>query len=290
MTPQESSMLNDLVRKIQQTQLQEKDDEAEEFLQQGLGGNPDAMYILAQTVLVQNIALDQAKTQIQQLQQQVQQAQSQAPQPAHATSFLGSLLGRHDSTPPPPPVQSFPPRPAAAPQYYPPASAYAPDYAAAPPVPPQSGGSSFLRSAATTAAGVAAGALAFEGVESILHGFGHGGGGFGETGFGGGGFGGGGVGERPVEETVVNNYYDDPNQGGGEHREREASFDDRSGDRFGNDQGAQLHDASYNTGGDDFSGLNDTLDDNQGGGVDDSSSFDDSGSFDDGGGDDSSVV
>ncbi len=35
------------------------------------------------------------------------------------------------------------------------------------------GGSSFLRSAATTAAGVAAGALAFEGIESLMHGFGH---------------------------------------------------------------------------------------------------------------------
>ncbi len=33
--------------------------------------------------------------------------------------------------------------------------------------------SSFLRSAATTAAGVAAGALAFEGIESLMHGFGH---------------------------------------------------------------------------------------------------------------------
>src|SRR5271170_1060795 len=108
MTPQESTMLNDLVRKIQQTQLQEKDDEAEKFLQDTLGRNPDALYILAQTVLVQNIALDQAKAQMQQLQQQLQEARSQAqssqyqssqfqtgqvppppPQPAHATSFLG---------------------------------------------------------------------------------------------------------------------------------------------------------------------------------------------------------
>ena len=95
MTPQESSMLNDLIGKIQQTQLPEKDAEAEEFLQQRLGSNPDALYILAQTVLVQNIALDRAKAQLQQLQQQVQ-----APQPAH-TSFLGSLLGRHDAPPPP---------------------------------------------------------------------------------------------------------------------------------------------------------------------------------------------
>jgi hypothetical protein len=276
MTPQESTMLNDLVRKVQQTQLPEKDAEAGEVLQQSLGGNPDSIYILAQTVLVQNIALDQAKGQVQQLRQQLQDAQSQfqAPQPVHSTSFLGSLLGRHDAPPLPP--QNFPPRPGAAPQYYPPTPGYAPDYAAAPPVAP-SGGSSFLRSAATTAAGVAAGALAFEGVESILHGFGHGGGGgFGGDSFGGGGFGGGGLGEQRPEETVINNYYgDDPNQGVG-GGEREASFGDGSGDRFGGDQGAQLDDTS-STGDYSFSDSDD-------------SSFDDSGSFDDGGGDDSSAV
>src|SRR5271163_4556780 len=228
MTPQESTMLNDLVTKIRQTQLPEKDEEAEQFLKQNLATTPDAQYILAQTVLVQNIALEQAKAQMQQLQEHLQEARSQLQPPsapAQHTSFLGSLLGRHDAPPPPPQgfsPQGFTPRPAAAPQYYPPAPAYTPDYAAAPPPPPPpSAGSSFLRSAATTAAGVAAGALAFEGVESLLHGFGHGGGGFG------GGFGGGGgFGERPVEETVVNNYYDDPNQnrGGEERGEREASF------------------------------------------------------------------
>jgi hypothetical protein len=59
-----------------------------------------------------------------------------------------------------------------------------------------------LRTAATTAAGVAAGALAFQGVESLLGGFGH------SAGFGGGSglFGGG---EGRPEETVINNYYDD---------------------------------------------------------------------------------
>jgi hypothetical protein len=276
MTPQESSMLNDLAGKIQQTQLPEKDAEAEELLQQRLGSNPDSLYILAQTVLVQNIALDRAKAQMQQLQQQLQEAQSHpqaAPQPAH-TSFLGSLLGRHDA-PPPPAYPQRPPMPPA--QYYPPAPAYPPDYSAAPP--PQSGGSSFLRSAATTAAGVAAGALAFEGVESLLHGFGHSGGGFGES-FGGGGFGG-----RP-EETVVNNYYDDPNQNAG------ASSDER----LGNDQGGQIDDAQYQPGGADYVGGQgvdvqgvDTLDaDDTTGGIDDSN-YDDSSNFDDGGSDSSDV-
>jgi len=290
-------MLNDLVNKIRQTQLPEKDAEAEQFLKQSFAGIPDAQYILTQTVLVQNIALDQAKGQIQQLQDHLQEAQAQLqtqlqqpPAPAQHTSFLGSLLGRHDP-PAPPPSQAFPARPAAAPQYYPPAPAYAPDYAAAPPPPPPpSGGSSFLRSAATTAAGVAAGALAFEGVESLLHGgFGHGGGGFG-----GGGFGGGGLGDRPVEETVINNYYDDPSQKpGGEEHGREASFDDRGGreasfddrsdnrdDRSDNrddrsdDRGAQMNDASYDPG--DSQDLG-SLDDQDSGDIDDSSSFDDSG-------------
>jgi uncharacterized protein len=296
MTPQESTMLNDLVNKIRQTQLLEKDPEAEQFLKQSFVGIPDAPYILTQTVLVQNIALDQAKGQIQQLQEHLQEAQSQLqaqlqqapPAPAQHTSFLGSLLGRHDAPAPPPP-QAFPPRPASAPQYYPPAPAYAPDYATAPP--PPSGGSSFLRSAATTAAGVAAGALAFEGVESLLHGFGHGGGGFG-----GGGFGGGGLGDRPVEETVINNYYDDPSQKlGGEEHGRGASFDDRGddrsndrfddrggreasfddpGDRFANDdRGAQLNDASYDPG----DSQDRSLDDQDSGDIDDSSNFDNSG-------------
>jgi len=56
MTPQESSMLEDLIRKVEDTQLTEKDPEAEQLLRQGLGRDPDAIYKLAQTVLVQNIA------------------------------------------------------------------------------------------------------------------------------------------------------------------------------------------------------------------------------------------
>jgi uncharacterized protein len=226
MTPQEESMLNDLIGRVEQTQLTEKDPEAEQLLGQTLGRNPDALYILAQTVLVQRYALDQATAQINQLRQQ-----SQAPpQPAHATSFLGNLLGHRDPVPPPLPPQAPPPPP---PGYgAPPAQPYAqpwspvpnygaPNYGA--PAPPPGGGSSFLRTAATTAAGVAAGALAFEGVESLLHGFGgH------PAGMGLGGFGGG-----APEEVITNNYYDDPGRGlGEEHRDRvdNSSFGDTNSD------------------------------------------------------------
>ena len=215
-------MLQDLVSKVEETQLTEKDPEADQLLRQGLGRDPDAVYKLAQTVLVQNLALNQARAQIRQMQQTQQQVQ-----PAQATSFLGGLLGRRDPPPPTPQYQQVPspqePGYQAPPQY-----ATAPPYAAPGPSP----AGSFLRSAATTAAGVAAGALAFEGIESLLRGFGQSGREWG------GGFG---SGAPPVEETVIN-YYDDPRQAGGvsEHQEREASYDvDRPSDDAG------LEDASY---------------------------------------------
>ena len=81
--------MNALVGRVNQTQLQEKDPDAEALLNRSLRPKPEALYILAQTVLVQNIALYQARARVAQL----QQAQ-QTRQPAHATSFLGSLLGR----------------------------------------------------------------------------------------------------------------------------------------------------------------------------------------------------
>lgn len=280
MTPQEAQLLNSLIDRLNQTPLQEKDPEAEALLNQRLAGNPDALYMLAQTVLVQNIALDQAKAQVSQLQQQAQQR----PQPAHSTSFLGRLLGERDEQP-------APPQQAPAPPYQPVPQQYAP----APPYPqyglpqqvqyaPVGGQPSFLRGAMQTAAGVAAGALAFQGVESILHGFG--GGGFG-PGYGMGGFG---MGERPVE--VINNYYDEP--GRGEHHVADQTgqssdaydprnndsgdnlrgFDDRNATAASNQDVSATDDASNF---DDQSGYDDQN-------VDDGSGFDDSGSFDDGGG------
>jgi hypothetical protein len=226
MTPQESQMLNELARKISQTQLQEKDPEAEQLLQQALGHDQDALYKLAQTVLVQNIALDQARQQILHLQEE--------PPKSRASSFLGNLLGHRDPAPAPPPPPQYQPVP---PQYVQPGYAAAPQYAPQYAQQPASGGSSFLRSAATTAAGVAAGALAFEGVESLLH-MGHGGfggGGFGGD-YGGGGWGGG---EAPREE-IVNNYYGSPEGGGND-----------GGYVSGPDEQPQGDDTSYDSGSDD---------------------------------------
>jgi uncharacterized protein len=210
MTPQEQKMLDDLMARVDSTRLEEKDPEAAQRIEQWSQRNPDAAYILAQTVLVQSYALEQAKTQIQSLQQQTQHP---ALQPAKSTSFLGGLFGHKEEPRPQQPApaygapqQGYAPVPQyAAPQPYGQPAGYPPP--TAPGYPQAGGGSSFLRSAATTAAGVAAGAFAFQGIESLMHGFGH------AAGFGGGeGAGFGDFGGRP-EETVINNYYDSPAPG-----------------------------------------------------------------------------
>ena len=291
MTPQEEQLLNSLIERINQTQLQEKDPDAEALLNQQLAGNPDALYILAQTVLVQNIALEQAKAQVNQLQGQLQQQTQQ--RPAHTTSFLGRLLGERDDQPrpvqqPAQVVQQQAPSPGyqqVPPQYAPPVGQY-PQYGQPQYVP--SGQPSFLSGALQTAAGVAAGALAFEGVESILHGFGHGGYGFGGPGI-------GGFGERPVE-VINNNYYDDAGRGAehGEHHaaDQAGQFGDAGYDPRNNDPGDNLRGFDDQNAGavndQDLSAADNVSDfadqasfDNQN--LDDGSGFDDSGSFDGGG-------
>jgi uncharacterized protein len=261
MTPQEQEMIGDLIDRVQKTQLAEKDMDAEQMLQQGMGKNPDALYILAQTVLVQKYALEQAQAQLTQAKAQIEQTQ-QHPEPKHASSFLGNLLGRNDAPtpPPPPPPQGWSSVPAY-PQSAPPVGY--PQYGA--PM-GMGGGGGFLQGALQTAAGVAAGALAFEGVESLMHGFGHAAG-YGQ------GF--GGFGDRSPE--VINNYYGDDR---GERGEHGVSSDERAiGDQVDRDSGGGRGDRDSQVSGSD-----------DGGGSLDSASFDDSGSnlddssFDDGGG------
>jgi hypothetical protein len=291
MTPQEQDMIGGLIDRIQKTQLAEKDTDAEQMLRQGLGRNPDALYILAQTVLVQKYALEQAQAQLTQAKAQIEQMQ-QRPEPKHATSFLGSLLGRNDepsAPPPPPPPQAYPQ------QTYPPYAPVGGGYGAAPVqygAPPQygapqgMGGGGFMRGALQTAAGVAAGALAFEGVESLMHGFGH------EAGYGGGqGLGGFDGGQRPTEE-VVNNYYGDDRGG------RDVSADEKSlgqqedrdfGSHGASDTSSNDRDSLY---GSDDSGSGDDASFDSDSSSDDAS-FDDGGDLGDdgsGGGDDSSFA
>ena len=268
MTPQEQQLLQGLTDRVNQTQLTDKDPEAEQFIFQALGRNTDSLYILAQTVLVQQYALDQAKQQLDQAKLDLDHARqvAQQQQPVKHTSFLGSLLGTDQPAPPPPPpayqtVQTYAPPP---PAYGQPVAYGAPQYGGGFGA-PQGGG--FLRSAMTTATGVAAGALAFEGIESLMHGFGQ------HAGYGS-GFDGGMGGGRP-EEIINNNYYGDaaPHDKGDLSDRFAAAGDQPSQDiedrrGFADDSGTTAAD--------------DTSDDSSDNFADDSS--DDSGSFDDGGG------
>jgi hypothetical protein len=297
MTPQEHDLLKGLTDRVNQTQLTDKDPEAEQFLFQNLGRNSDSLYILAQTVLVQQYALDNAKKQLEDLNQQLternqqlEQLQQQIQQqPVKHTSFLGSLLGNDTPAPPPPPpsqygqpsssqaqyqpVQTYAPPPSYGQQYAQPVT-YAQPVAYGSPS-PFGGGSSFLRSAATTAAGVAAGAIAFEGIESLMHGFEH------HAGYGGGDYGGG-FGGGPREE-IINNYYGDSDRPQHDGGDRDGGRD--LTDRFaaaGDTPSPDIEDRR-----DDSQSFADTGNDDSADNFADDSSSDDSASFDDGGGFDS---
>jgi uncharacterized protein len=146
------------------------------------------------------------------------------------------------------------------------APAYGPAYTQPASFPSGSGGG-FLRGALQTAAGVAIGQAAFQGMESLFH-----------------GFGGGPYGYGHPDETVVNNYYDDPGQH--EHRVDDSSFYNPEHDASHqdlSDQGSSR--ALADNSGNDIGGFgNDSSDFADTSGFDDAG-FDDSGSnFDDGSG------
>jgi hypothetical protein len=87
MTPQEESMLNDLIGRVDANPAYREGSGSRAAAEPELGRNPDALYILAQTVLVQKYALEQAQAQLRQL-QQVQQQQPPAPPASWAACWV----------------------------------------------------------------------------------------------------------------------------------------------------------------------------------------------------------
>jgi len=170
MNPQESALINELFDRVAQTSGQQRDQEAEQLIESKIAATPHAPYVLAQSAIILQQAVVAAQARIAALEKQVAEAGSQA----QGGSFLSGVTNLFG------PPQTAPTRPVVPPPV--------PTQVAA----PQGGG--FLQNAMATAAGVAGGALLFQGIENLM---GHGGG------FGG-GFGGG---NQPTE--VVNNYYTD---------------------------------------------------------------------------------
>jgi uncharacterized protein len=225
MTPEERQMLGGLFQRVNSAAATQRDPEAESFITDAVRAAPHAPYVLAQTVLVQQQALEAAANRISQLEASAQQSPEQSQEHGSFLGNLGkSIFGGGPSSPPP--------RPDSDPQAYqraapPPPRGYAPPQGGYPPPPPQgyppqpgpwgqpqpsAGGGGFLQNAASTATGVAGGVVLGNLLGGLLGG--HGGGGL----FGGGasaaGLGGSGLTSNPTEITEINNYYDDkPDRG-----------------------------------------------------------------------------
>jgi hypothetical protein len=129
MTEQEQQLISDLAERIKNAPPQQIDRDAYDLILHTIGTRPDALYLLTQIVIMQEMALSHAQSQ-------------------------GSFLPR----------QQPPPQPAYQDSRY-----QDSNYAAPPPPPQQGGGfSGFLHNAAQTAAGVIAGEIAFDSIASIF--------------------------------------------------------------------------------------------------------------------------
>jgi hypothetical protein len=157
MQQQERDLIADLFGRLQQFENQPRDPEAERLIASTIARQPAAPYLLTQTVIVQEEALKQARARI---------AELEAKANAGSGSFLASApkLGPWGAAP----AQPQAPAPAPARPWDAPTQAPMPQPQAQAPA---GGGGSFLRTALTTAAGVAGGALLFQGISSM---FGHG--------------------------------------------------------------------------------------------------------------------
>ncbi len=219
MTPDERDLIDGLFTRLKQADSPDKDPEAQTLILDQVRRLPAAPYLMAQTILVQEHALTNAQTRIAQLEQQLAAGQrAPAAEPAPHPSFLGGLVNPASAVSAPRPAGPWGRRADPVAQ---PVSAYPATTAMAP-----AAGGGFLHNAIATAAGVAGGALLFQGVQSLL---GHNAGPFAGASYPGGAI---------PENVTVNNYYGD--QGAGHSPLADAKFHD---DRPAPDSG--LQDAAY---------------------------------------------
>jgi hypothetical protein len=163
MRPEERNLIQDLFDRIGDTSTENNDRDAERLIRDAVARNPNAPYVLVQTVLLQEEALRQAEERMRQL----QEAQA-AGDDGGSRSFLdsGRRVGQGGGSVPNAGIQqderdSFrrPDDPRSAqPSYAQPA----PQTAA--------GGGGFLSSALSTAGGVAGGMLLVDGIRSLFGG------------------------------------------------------------------------------------------------------------------------
>ena len=230
MSPEERHLLVGLFERTKSAAAAPRDKDAEDFIADQVKAQPDAPYLLAQTVIVQEQALEGANSRILELEAQVKALESKG-----AGGFLGGLLG--GARRPQPAAQPSGPwglqpgyAPAPPPQY----PGYNPGYA------PEPMGGGFLRGALGTAAGVAGGVLLADSIRGL---FAHGGmGGMSNLGIA--------SGYTPASETtIINNYYGDESGGaGGQDHARDAGYETGGYDDDGYSSDAGYDDSGFGGG------------------------------------------
>ncbi|MBI3275294.1 MAG: DUF2076 domain-containing protein, partial [Methylocystis sp.] len=99
MSPEERQLLAGLFERTRSAATAPRDQEAETFINEQIGAQPAAPYLLAQTVLVQDQALQAANQRLQELEGRIKELESQ---PRESGGFLGGLFGGGVSRPAPP--------------------------------------------------------------------------------------------------------------------------------------------------------------------------------------------
>lgn len=150
MQSEERELITGLFGRLQPFESQPRDGEADALIKDSIVRQPAAPYLLVQTVLVQEQALKAA-------QERIAELEAKAGAAPAASGFLGSApkIGPWGA-PAAAPVAARPSVPATR----------SPLQAAV--APQQGGGGGFLRTAMATAAGVAGGALLFEGIRGLM--------------------------------------------------------------------------------------------------------------------------
>jgi uncharacterized protein len=221
MTPDERQLITDLFERMRSVGLSEKDREAEALISQSVRQFSDAPYMLVQSVLVQEQALQQAEQRIQELEQQLDSLERGGQ--SGSGSFLGGLLG--GSRPAAPPARGQGSVPATGRQ----SAGFGSEPRGVGDRPGQFGGpapmqapqgGSFMRQAMSTAAGVAGGVLLANTISNMF------GGGHAQA------FGGRDAGERGRDSSAHEGRHEDAD--------------------YQNDAGA--HEAEWDQGGGDFGG------------------------------------
>jgi hypothetical protein len=154
MQSEERELISGLFGRLQPFEAQPRDGEAEAMIKEAVARQPAAPYLLVQTVLVQEQALKAAQERIAEL-----EAKAGAAAPA-ASGFLGGAPKISPWGAAQPAAAPAAPRPSVPSTRSPLQAAVAPQQGG--------GGGGFLRTAMATAAGVAGGALLFEGIRNLM--------------------------------------------------------------------------------------------------------------------------